>query len=63
MPREVHAYILVTHYRAAGDVTVFRFFFRWFDLLLGCIEFDFVRNVGGYGSWTRDGELLTCLET
>lgn len=53
----------MTHYRAAGDVTVFRFFFRWFDLLLGCIESDFVRNVGGCGSWTRDRELLTCLET
>lgn len=36
----------IMHYRTAGDVTVFRFF-CWFDFLLGWIEFDFVRNVGG----------------
>lgn len=53
----------ITHYRAVGDVTVFRFFLPWFDLLLGCIEFGSVRNVGGCGSWTQDRELLTCLET
>lgn len=40
----------IMHSRTTGDVTVFRFFFRWFGFfLLGWIEFDFVRNVGGCG--------------
>lgn len=38
----------IMHYRTAGDVTVFRFF-CWLNFLLGWIEFDFVRNVGGCG--------------